>query len=129
MNVLPLRCSEMETLTQSQNKCLKSLLTASHQLPGQMDSFKRIFFFPPQFFLQLQQDAVSLADEEEGVLGGLGMTEVGRLASLEGSLFEGLLALLERLRGDMLGRLLDAVMRDVKEKAQAYRQDRSVPYL
>uniref|UniRef100_A0AAR2JBT6 RAD50-interacting protein 1 n=1 Tax=Pygocentrus nattereri TaxID=42514 RepID=A0AAR2JBT6_PYGNA len=69
------------------------------------------------FFLQLQQAAVS---EGEEVLGPLGATESGRLASLEGSLFEGLLALLERLRGDMLGRLLDAVMRDVKEKAQPY---------
>ncbi|XP_016351479.1 RAD50-interacting protein 1-like [Sinocyclocheilus anshuiensis] len=73
------------------------------------------------FFLQLQQAAVS--DGEE-ILGPLGATETGRLASLEGSLFEALLALLERLRGDMLGRLLDAVMRDVKEKAQPYCKDR-----
>ncbi|KAM6985734.1 RAD50-interacting protein 1 [Aplochiton taeniatus] len=84
------------------------------------------------FFLQLQQAAVSLAlseDPDHGsgagtVLGGLGVTEVGRLASLEGSLFEGLLALLERLRGDMVGRLLDAVMRDVRDKAQLYCRDR-----
>lgn len=74
-----------------------------------------------QFFLQLQQAAVSVGEE---ILGPLGATETGRLASLEGSLFEGLLALLERLRGDMLGRLLDAVMRDVKEKAQPYCKDR-----
>ncbi|XP_030631915.1 RAD50-interacting protein 1 [Chanos chanos] len=73
------------------------------------------------FFLQLQQAAVS---EGEEVLGPLGATEAGRLASLEGSLFEELLGLLERLRGDMLGRLLDAVMRDVKEKAQPYCRDR-----
>ncbi|TSK13253.1 RAD50-interacting protein 1 [Bagarius yarrelli] len=73
------------------------------------------------FFLQLQQVAVSDGDE---VFGPFGATESGRLASLEGSLFEGLLALLERLRGDMLGRLLDAVMRDVKEKAEPYRRDR-----
>ncbi|XP_072530072.1 RAD50-interacting protein 1 [Salminus brasiliensis] len=73
------------------------------------------------FFLQLQQAAVSVGEE---VLGPLGVTESGRLASLEGSLFEGLLALLERLRGDMLGRLLDAVMRDVKEKAHPYSRDR-----
>ncbi|XP_062862306.1 RAD50-interacting protein 1 [Trichomycterus rosablanca] len=73
------------------------------------------------FFLQLQQAAVSVGDE---VLGPLGATETGRLASLEGSLFEELQALLERLRGDMLGRLLDAVMRDVKEKAQLYIRDR-----
>lgn len=46
------------------------------------------------------------------------------MASLEGSLFESLLALLDRLRGDMIGRLLDTVMRDVREKAQSYRQDR-----
>ncbi|XP_042597079.1 RAD50-interacting protein 1-like isoform X1 [Cyprinus carpio] len=73
------------------------------------------------FFLQLQQAAVSVGEE---ILGPLGATETGRLASLEGSLFEALLALLERLRGDMLGRLLDAVMRDVKEKAQTYCKDR-----
>lgn len=60
----------------------------------------------------------------EEILGPLGALETGRLASLEGSLFEALLALLERLRGDMLGRLLDAVMRDVKEKAQSYCKDR-----
>ncbi|KAM3858925.1 RAD50-interacting protein 1 [Diretmus argenteus] len=74
------------------------------------------------FFLQLQQAAVSLGDED--VLRGLGLLEVGHLASLEGSLFEGLLALLDRLRGDMMGRLLDAVMREVKEKAGPYCQDR-----
>lgn len=50
--------------------------------------------------------------------------EVGRLASLEGSLFEGLLALLDRLKGDMMGRLLDGIMREITEKAKPYRQDR-----
>ncbi|XP_054608394.1 RAD50-interacting protein 1 isoform X1 [Dunckerocampus dactyliophorus] len=74
------------------------------------------------FFLQLQQAAVSLGDE--AVVGGLGMMEMGRLASLEGSLFEGLLALLDRLKGDMMGRLLDGIMRDITEKATAYCQDR-----
>uniref|UniRef100_A0A4W5N0G7 RAD50-interacting protein 1 n=1 Tax=Hucho hucho TaxID=62062 RepID=A0A4W5N0G7_9TELE len=74
------------------------------------------------FFLQLQQSAVALGEEE--LLGPLGVTESGRLASLEGSLFEGLLGLLERLRGDMLGRLLEAVMRDVQEKARPYCRDR-----
>ncbi|XP_069048725.1 RAD50-interacting protein 1 [Lepisosteus oculatus] len=69
------------------------------------------------FFLQLQQAAVDMGEE---VLGNLGVTETGRLASLEGSVFEGLLGLLDRLRGDMLGRLLDAVLRDVKDKAQPY---------
>ncbi|KAG9329776.1 hypothetical protein JZ751_029640 [Albula glossodonta] len=73
------------------------------------------------FFLQLQQAAVSLGEE---VWGPLGATEAGRLASLEGSLFEGLLGLLERLRGDMLGRLLEAVMREVREKVQPYGRDR-----
>ncbi|KAA0721042.1 RAD50-interacting protein 1 RAD50 interactor 1 [Triplophysa tibetana] len=73
------------------------------------------------FFLQLQHAAVSVGEE---ILGPLGATETGRLASLEGSLFEALLALLERLRGDMQGRLRDAVMRDVKEKAQPYCKDR-----
>ncbi|XP_028254144.1 RAD50-interacting protein 1 isoform X2 [Parambassis ranga] len=70
------------------------------------------------FFLQLQQAAVSLS--EQMVLGGLGMMEVGRLASLEGSLFDGLLALLDRLKGDMLGRLLEWTMREIIEKAKPY---------
>ncbi|TKS88153.1 RAD50-interacting protein 1 RAD50 interactor 1 [Collichthys lucidus] len=74
------------------------------------------------FFLQLQQAAVSLG--EEAVLGGLGVMEVGRLASLEGSLFEGLLALLDRLKGDMMGRLLEWTMREITEKAKPYCQDR-----
>lgn len=62
---------------------------------------------------------------EETVLEGMGMMELGRLASLEGSLFEGLLALLDRLKGDMLGRLLDGIMREIGEKAKPYCQDRS----
>uniref|UniRef100_A0A3B4X1X1 RAD50-interacting protein 1 n=1 Tax=Seriola lalandi dorsalis TaxID=1841481 RepID=A0A3B4X1X1_SERLL len=74
------------------------------------------------FFLQLQQAAVSLG--EETVLGDLGVMEVGRLASLEGSLFEGLLALLDRLKGDMMGRLLEWTMREITEKARPYGQDR-----
>lgn len=75
-----------------------------------------------QFFLQLQQAAVSLGDEE--VLGGLGLMELGRLAALEGSLFDNLLALLDRLKGDMMGRLLDWTMRELKEKAKPYSQNR-----
>lgn len=78
--------------------------------------------FVYQFFLQLQQAAVSLGDEV--VVGCLGLTEVGRLASLEGSLFEGLLALLERLKGDMMGRLLEWTMREIIEKAKPYCHDR-----
>uniref|UniRef100_UPI0037E73688 RAD50-interacting protein 1 n=1 Tax=Semicossyphus pulcher TaxID=241346 RepID=UPI0037E73688 len=74
------------------------------------------------FFLQLQQAAISLG--EEGVLGGLGVMEVGRLASLEGSLFEGLLALLDRLKGDMTGRLLEWTMREITGKAKPYSSDR-----
>lgn len=75
-----------------------------------------------QFFLQLQQAAVSLGDE--AALGGLGLMELGRLAALEGSLFDGLLALLERLQGDMMGRLLDWTMRDLREKARPYSHSR-----
>ncbi|XP_057711106.1 RAD50-interacting protein 1 [Corythoichthys intestinalis] len=74
------------------------------------------------FFLQLQQAAVSLGDE--AVVGNLGVMEMGRLASLESSLFEGLLALLDRLRNDMIGRLLDGIMRDITEKTKVYSQDR-----
>lgn len=74
------------------------------------------------FFLQLQQTAVSLG--EEGLIGNLGMMEMGRLASLESSLFDGLLALLDRLKADMIGRLLDGIMREISEKAWPYCQDR-----
>lgn len=74
-----------------------------------------------QFFLQLQQAAVSLGEE---ALQGLGVVQVGRLASLEGSLFEGLLALLDRLKGDMMGRLLEWTMREITDKAKPYCQDR-----
>lgn len=80
-----------------------------------------IFLFL-QFFLQLQQAAVSLGDEL--LMGGLGVREIGRLASLEGSLFEVLLALLERLKGDMMGRLLEWTVREISEKAKPYSQDR-----
>lgn len=75
-----------------------------------------------QFFLQLQQAAVSLGDEV--ILGGLGLMELGQLAALEGSLFDSLLALLDRLKGDMMGRLLDWTMRELKEKAKPYSQNR-----
>uniref|UniRef100_A0A674MVZ1 RAD50-interacting protein 1 n=1 Tax=Takifugu rubripes TaxID=31033 RepID=A0A674MVZ1_TAKRU len=74
------------------------------------------------FFLQLQQAAVSLNDEV--LLGGLGLMELGQLAALEGSLFDSLLALLDRLKGDMMGRLLDWTMREFKEKAKPYSQNR-----
>ncbi|XP_068615700.1 RAD50-interacting protein 1-like [Brachionichthys hirsutus] len=74
------------------------------------------------FFLQLQQAAIALG--EDLILGGLGATDIGRLASLEGSLFEGLLALLDRLKGDMMGRMLEWTMRDVAERAKPYCQDR-----
>ncbi|XP_071358097.1 RAD50-interacting protein 1 [Trachinotus anak] len=74
------------------------------------------------FFLQLQQAAISLGDE--AVLGDLGVMEVGRLASLEGSLFEGLLGLLDRLKGDMMGRLLEWTMREITGKAKPYCQDK-----
>ena len=50
--------------------------------------------------------------------------ELGQLAALEGSLFDSLLALLERLKGDMMGRLLDWTMRELKEKARPYSQNR-----
>lgn len=61
---------------------------------------------------------------EEQVVGSLGVKEVGRLASLEDSLFEGLLALLERLKGDMMGRLLEWTMREISDKARPYSQER-----
>ncbi|CAB1346280.1 unnamed protein product [Coregonus sp. 'balchen'] len=96
-------------------------LRSTHSYPSTLPGALHVLL-EEVFFLQLQQSAVALGEEE--LLGPLGVTESGRLASLEGSLFEGLLGLLERLRGDMLGRLLEAVMRDVREKAQSYCRDR-----
>lgn len=89
---------------------------------GFVTALSAVHLFLHQFFLQLQQAAVSLGEDE--VLGGRSMMEVGRLASLEGSLFDGLLALLDRLKGDMLGRLLDFLMREISEKAKPYCQER-----
>ena len=97
--------------------------TSPHLLFALSSSLSSPFFlFFVQFFLQLQQAAVSLGDE--AVLADLGVMELGRLASLEGSLFEGLLALLDRLKGDMMGRLLEWTMREITEKAKTYSHDR-----
>lgn len=54
------------------------------------------------------------------------MTEVqlGQLASLESSVFDNMIDLLERLRHDMLTRQVEHVFREVKDKAKVYKKER-----
>lgn len=72
------------------------------------------------FFLQLQQAAIEACGETNT------MTEVqlGQLASLESSVFDNMIDLLERLRHDMLTRQVEHVFREVKDKAKVYKKER-----
>ncbi|XP_069764377.1 RAD50-interacting protein 1 isoform X3 [Narcine bancroftii] len=72
------------------------------------------------FFLQLQQAALETYGERND------MTELqlGQLASLESSVFDNMIELLERLRHDMLTRQVEHVFREVKDKAKLYKKER-----
>ncbi|XP_078275796.1 RAD50-interacting protein 1 isoform X5 [Rhinoraja longicauda] len=72
------------------------------------------------FFLQLQQAAIEACGETNT------MTELqlGQLASLESSVFDNMIDLLERLRHDMLTRQVEHVFREVKDKAKLYKKER-----
>uniref|UniRef100_UPI00398E5D8A RAD50-interacting protein 1 n=1 Tax=Pristiophorus japonicus TaxID=55135 RepID=UPI00398E5D8A len=72
------------------------------------------------FFLQLQQAALEVCGESNT------MTELqlGQLASLESSVFDNMIDLLERLRYDMLTRQVEYVFREVKDKAKPYKKER-----
>nr|BAC26077.1 unnamed protein product [Mus musculus] len=72
------------------------------------------------FFLQLQQAA--LEDfAENNVLSKL---QLGQLASMESSVFDDMINLLERLKLDMLTRQVDHVFREVKDSAKLYKKER-----
>ncbi|XP_039625817.1 RAD50-interacting protein 1 [Polypterus senegalus] len=72
------------------------------------------------FFLQLQRMSLELGSE----LASLSALQTGRLASMEGSVFDEMISLLERLRSDMMGRLVEFVLRETKEAARPYCKER-----
>ncbi|RXM94376.1 RAD50-interacting protein 1 [Acipenser ruthenus] len=74
------------------------------------------------FFLQLQQAELELGAESPSW--PLSPTQAGRLASLEGSVFDEMITLLERLRHDMMGRLVEFILREARERAKPYCRER-----
>eukprot|EP00073_Rattus_norvegicus_P022949 XP_006236037.1 PREDICTED: RAD50-interacting protein 1 isoform X1 [Rattus norvegicus] len=72
------------------------------------------------FFLQLQQAALEVF-AENNVLSKL---QLGQLASMESSVFDDMINLLERLKLDMLTRQVDHVFREVKDAAKLYKKER-----
>lgn len=72
------------------------------------------------FFLQLQQAALEVF-AENNVLSKL---QLGQLASMESSVFDDMINLLERLKLDMLTRQVDHVFREVKDSAKLYKKER-----
>ncbi|XP_016001376.1 RAD50-interacting protein 1 isoform X1 [Rousettus aegyptiacus] len=72
------------------------------------------------FFLQLQQAALEVFAENNT----LSKLELGQLASMESSVFDNMINLLERLKHDMLTRQVDHVFREVKDAAKLYGKER-----
>ncbi|XP_026532983.1 RAD50-interacting protein 1 isoform X1 [Notechis scutatus] len=72
------------------------------------------------FFLQLQQAALEMSAENDM----LSKLQLGQLASLESSVFDEMIQLLERLKHDMLTRQVDHVFNEVKEVAKIYKRER-----
>ena len=77
-------------------------------------------YFCFQFFLQLQQAALEVFAESNT----LSKLQLGQLASMESSVFDDMINLLERLKHDMLTRQVDHVFREVKEAAKLYKKER-----
>lgn len=50
--------------------------------------------------------------------------QLGQLASMESSVFDEMINLLERLKHDMLTRQVDHVFREVKDAAKLYKKER-----
>uniref|UniRef100_A0A8C7E6E2 RAD50-interacting protein 1 n=1 Tax=Naja naja TaxID=35670 RepID=A0A8C7E6E2_NAJNA len=71
-------------------------------------------------FLQLQQAALEMSAESDT----LSKLQLGQLASLESSVFDEMIHLLERLKHDMLTRQVDHVFKEVKEVAKIYKRER-----
>ncbi|XP_069085954.1 RAD50-interacting protein 1 [Pleurodeles waltl] len=72
------------------------------------------------FFLQLQQAALEVCAESSAV----SKLQLGQLASMESSVFDDMITLLERLKLDMLTRQVEHVFREVQETAKPYRRER-----
>uniref|UniRef100_A0A8C5SFK4 RAD50-interacting protein 1 n=1 Tax=Laticauda laticaudata TaxID=8630 RepID=A0A8C5SFK4_LATLA len=72
------------------------------------------------FFLQLQQASLEMSAESNM----LSKLQLGQLASLESSVFDEMIHLLERLKHDMLTRQVDHVFKEVKEVAKIYKRER-----
>ncbi|XP_044279187.1 RAD50-interacting protein 1 isoform X2 [Varanus komodoensis] len=72
------------------------------------------------FFLQLQQAALEVCADSNT----LSKLQLGQLASMESSVFDDMINLLERLKHDMLTRQVENVFREVKEAAKLYKKER-----
>nr|XP_008109767.1 PREDICTED: RAD50-interacting protein 1 isoform X3 [Anolis carolinensis] len=72
------------------------------------------------FFLQLQQAALEVCSDSNA----LSKLQLGQLASMESSVFDDMINLLERLKHDMLTRQVDHVFREVKDAVKMYRKER-----
>ncbi|XP_035752754.1 RAD50-interacting protein 1 isoform X2 [Egretta garzetta] len=73
-----------------------------------------------QFFLQLQQAELEVRAESNAA----SKLQLGQLASMESSVFDEMINLLERLKHDMLTRQVDHVFREVKDAAKLYKKER-----
>ncbi|XP_040450305.1 RAD50-interacting protein 1 [Falco naumanni] len=72
------------------------------------------------FFLQLQQAELEVCAESSAV----SQLQLGQLASMESSVFDEMINLLERLKHDMLTRQVDHVFKEVKDAAKLYKKER-----
>ncbi|XP_053320217.1 RAD50-interacting protein 1 [Spea bombifrons] len=72
------------------------------------------------FFLQLQQAALEICSD----LTSSSKLQLGQLASMEISVFDDMINLLERLKNDMLSRQVENVFKEVKEAARMYKKER-----
>ncbi|XP_066490403.1 RAD50-interacting protein 1 isoform X1 [Tiliqua scincoides] len=72
------------------------------------------------FFLQLQQAELEACVNSSA----LSELQLGHLASMESSVFDDMINLLERLKHDMLTRQVEHVFREVKDAAKMYRKER-----
>ncbi|KAG8577184.1 hypothetical protein GDO81_010095 [Engystomops pustulosus] len=72
------------------------------------------------FFLQLQQAALEVCTDTNSS----SKLQLGQLASMEISVFDDMINLLERLKNDMLSRQVEHVFREVKEGAKMYKKER-----
>ncbi|XP_069485228.1 RAD50-interacting protein 1 [Ambystoma mexicanum] len=73
------------------------------------------------FFLQLQQAVLEVCEDSSNAVSKL---QLGQLASMESSVFDDMINLLERLKLDMLTRQVEHVFREVQETAKPYKRER-----